>query len=260
MAIILIDSYTNISTSLLSFLAENYVVVVVCDKKHNPSSILLPFLQHYRFTDILKLQMECSLPLQKRLWQKIVEQKIINQAKVLSLYKKEEALKLLNFSKKVLSGDTSNMEGQAARMYWKNFFARDFKRKKENFCNFALNYGYTILRSACLRGIVARGLFPALGIHHNNKLNQFPLADDIIEPFRPVVDKYVYNLVKEKNVENQELETSDKGYLLNVVNEQVKFEGEQMTILRAVEALSSSLIDAMKNQDIKLLKLPEMII
>lgn len=128
---------------------------------------------------------------------KTVQAKICNQAKCLEINEIDEAKTLFAIAKNVASGDSSNREGYAARLYFKLLFGTDFTRDDESNINAALNYGYAILRSYIAKTIVAYGLEPSLGIHHKSQLNQFNLADDIIEPYRPIVDNFVYQNYKE---------------------------------------------------------------
>ncbi len=182
------------SNNLLVKLAENKIPFVVCGANHNPIAFLLPIDGNYRQGAVMDAQAAASLPLNKNLWKDVIKHKILMQAAVLKLYGKD-SLRLLNMAKNVRSGDTDNLEGQAARIYWNSLFGKDFKRdRNQNGINSLLNYGYTILRSATLRYIVSSGLHPTLGIHHQNYLNEARLADDLMEPFRPFVDALVYKL------------------------------------------------------------------
>ena len=184
------------SKNILNALAERGCVTVLCGKNYSPQSMVLPVYSHYLFAKILKKQIDASLPLKKRIWQQVVIQKIKNQALNLKLCgKEEESKKIETIAALVKSGDPDNREAYAARMYWKYLFGKDFTRDKEKEgINSFLNYGYAIMRSSMARAVCASGLLPSLGLHHDNHLNQFSLADDLFEIYRPLVDCVVFHL------------------------------------------------------------------
>lgn len=180
-SIVIDNPYTSLTGKLIAKLADEGICLIICDDKHIPSCELLPIGAYCRMNKRINLQFSQSKPKLKRIWQKIVQSKINNQAKCLEINKIDEAKTLYGISKNVVSGDSTNREGYAARLYFKMLFGNDFTRDNENFVNAALNYGYAILRSFIAKTIVAYGLEPSLGIHHKNQLNQYNLADDIIE-------------------------------------------------------------------------------
>ena len=176
------------SAYVLQYLANQGVVVYVCDTKHSPNAVLLPLIAHSRHLKMLKYQIEISKVLQKRLWQKMVVAKLENQSRCLSLiddFVGAKHIKLMQ--KKVLSGDPKNIEAQAAAYYFKRIYGKQFIRSRESITNAMLNYGYAIVRGMIARSIVCHGYEPSLGIFHKSELNGFNLADDFIEPFRPLV-------------------------------------------------------------------------
>lgn len=200
--------YTN---NLLQKLCEENIPLIILGKNYSPSGMLVSYIGQNKQTEIQYLQIENKKPLEKKIWQMIVKEKIKNQSKVLSLFHKENKLQYIY--KTVLSGDSSNREAYAARLYFKSLFGESFIRDKEMYgINSFLNYGYAILRSSLARYIVAAGLNPCYGVGHMNKLNPFCLVDDLIEPFRPLVDCYVYRHF-EQNTNLSELTTEHKAAL-----------------------------------------------
>lgn len=175
-------------------MAERNVPVVLCSANHAPVSVVWPLQGHHAQGARLRAQIDASKPLQKQMWQKIIISKIRLQGQVLKANGKEgRAFDLL--ARKVRSGDPDNIEAQAARRYWKALFGNDFSRDQDaGGMNAMLNYGYTVLRAIVSRAICASGLHPTAGIFHSNRANAFALSDDLMEPFRPLVDQIVYNL------------------------------------------------------------------
>lgn len=188
----------TMTKNVLNALSENGCITILCGKNYSPQSMIIPTYSHYLFTKILKNQIEASIPFKKRMWQQVVVQKITNQALALKYCGKEdESVLIKKIASLVDSGDTKNREAYAARMYWKFLFGDDFIRDKDgDGINALLNYGYAIVRSAMARAVCAGGLLPSLGIHHDNKTNQFCLVDDIFEVYRPLIDCIVYRLVQ----------------------------------------------------------------
>ncbi len=185
----------SVSMSVLELLIENNVAVVFCDSTHNPKSLLLNLDGNHIQSEIFSNQINASEPLKKKLWKQTVEAKIDNQIRLLKKLNKDY-IKLYEYKNSVKSGDADNREAVAARVYWKRLFSDiEFKRDVGGeFPNCALNYGYAVVRSAVARSLTGSGLLPTLGIHHCNRYNAFCLADDIMEPFRPIVDEAVYNI------------------------------------------------------------------
>lgn len=188
------------SHNLVQRLCNENIPLIVCGKNYQPCGMLLNLNGNFEQKNRLEQQIKISIPLKKRLWQQIIREKITNQAKNLSAV--EENFKdILALAAKVKSGDTDNHEAIAARKYWKRLFGKNFKRDFEQpGINALLNFGYAILRSTLCRYIVASGLSPALGVHHHNKLNPWCLADDLIEPYRPIIDIAVKKIVKDGEV------------------------------------------------------------
>jgi CRISPR-associated protein Cas1 len=194
---------------------------------------------HHIQQEIFRNQIEASVPLKKQLWQQTVVEKIKNQGILLQkITGKKNQFEFI--AGKVLSGDTSNMEGVAASAYWKSFFEVDFKRERfGDYPNNFLNYGYAILRAATARALAGSGMLNTLGIHHKSKYNAFALADDIMEPFRPLVDEIVWELIQ--HYVEQELTTTIKSELLQVTTRTVYFEDEKSPLMVALQKTAASL-------------------
>jgi CRISPR-associated protein Cas1 len=192
--IVLEHPHITITTSLLEKLMEQQVAVLTCNSKYMPSGLFLPLDGNSVQTERMRTQLNASAPLKKQLWQQTVKAKIENQAAVLGKLGINNLL-LCNLVEKVLSGDSSNKEAQAASHYWGQIYGHDFVRSRDpQTPNAQLNYGYAILRSVVARALTASGMFPSIGIYHKNKYNAFCLADDIMEPYRPYVDWLVLHL------------------------------------------------------------------
>ena len=217
---ILIESpQVTLTARAASALATHGVTVFFCDEKHMPCCQLLPINQFCRQRKLLTAQCEIGKPLQKQLWQQIVIQKIRNQARCLELAGRSGSEELRRLAGRVLSGDPDNREAVAAALYFPALFGNGFSRGTEDSRNAALNYGYAILRGGIARNLVMHGLEPCIGLHHHSELNQFNLADDLIEPFRPVVDLFVAKHAEEWG---EDLSTAQKAQLLNITNYMVK--------------------------------------
>ena len=183
------------SNSLMTELARRGVGVVLCGANYLPVSWLWPLEGNHVQTLRMRCQLEASKPLNKRLWQAIVRAKIVQQDNTLGLLGIDGGLRSL--VGRVRSGDTGNVESQAARRYWPLLFGSGFRRDRfGDMPNPLLNYGYTVLRAAVARAVVSAGLHPTLGIHHHNRNNPMCLVDDLMEPFRPMVDYVVVQLVR----------------------------------------------------------------
>nr|WP_314739112.1 type II CRISPR-associated endonuclease Cas1 [uncultured Haemophilus sp.] len=258
-AIVVVESReTVITIPLLSAFGLHGITLLSCDEQFIPCGQWLPFNQYYRQLKTLKLQLEISLPLQKQLWQRIVQQKIRNQAKVLEICnQKEKSDRLLNMAERVKSGDKENMEAQSAQIYFPALFGTGFKRQEdENAINAYLNYAYTVMRSAVARGLVLYGWLPQLGLFHHNELNAFNLADDFIEPFRPLVDLLVWQLMQDKKL-TLNLTPAVKQQLVKVLNYQMLVKQEKVNALTAIERCIASFQTALSQKNATSLILPE---
>ena len=237
--IVLDNPEIYISIPTLNLLVNNNTSVIICNVSHLPSGMFLNLNGHHIQQEIFKNQINASLPLKKQLWQQTIVEKITNQGILLeTITGKKNNFEFL--ASKVLSGDTTNMEGVAASQYWKTFFEHDFRRERfGDYPNNFLNYGYAILRAATARALSGSGLLNTLGIHHKSKYNAFALADDIMEPFRPLVDEKVFDLLQ--NYEEQELNTQLKSELLQILTRTVYFKNEKSPLMVALQKTASSL-------------------
>lgn len=255
-SIVIEDLSTSITCHALHKCTENNVAVYLCNNKHLPSAIVLPLNQYHRQLKILQNQINISKPTKKRLWQQIIKQKIKNQGECLKILEKENFHKLLELSKLVNSGDTENIESTAAIYYFKSLFGNKFIRSEENIINSALNYGYAIIRGHIARSLIAHGFEPCLGIFHCNQLNNFNLADDLIEPFRPMVDLYVAQNILNSN--DAVFERKHKLGLYNLVSYSIFSGSEKHSLTYAIERLVKSLFGCYLGLNEQIL-LPELI-
>jgi CRISPR-associated protein Cas1 len=222
--IIIENQQTTITSALLSNLAKSDISVVFVDDKYNPSAISMGLYKNSRTSKIQKSQININKPRLNRLWQTVIYSKVLNQADVLNTIKDDEYL--YSLLKRINSGDKNNIEAISASYYFKELFGKDFYRNNsEDNRNIALNYGYSILRSSIIRYIIAYGLNPSFGMWHSSELNAFNLADDLIEPFRPIVDKYVLNNVSKNNL----ISSINKQELVALLYSKVKNNQEQST-------------------------------
>ena len=230
---------------LLNELVHNNVSVILCDAKGMPSSMLMGLNNNATQAESLKYQLNVSEPMRKQAWKQIVEQKIRNQAAVLDkLGIEHHNLKACYSS--VLSGDTSNREGIAARQYWTQLFGKDFRREREGLPpNNLLNYGYAVLRAATARALIGSGLLPALGLFHRNRYNAFPLADDVMEPYRPYVDEIAFGATEEGMLE---LDKETKVRLLNLLVTDVRIGKMTRPLSLALTTTSASLLKYYKGE------------
>jgi CRISPR-associated protein Cas1 len=233
-----------LSIPAMNLMIENNSAVIICSNNHLPSGMFLNLNSHHIQQEIFKNQIEASIPLKKQLWQQTIVEKIKNQGELLErLTENKNQFEYL--AAKVLSGDTSNMEGVAAQHYWKYFpFPNQEKEgiKRERFGDYPnnfLNYGYALLRAATARSISGSGLLNTLGIHHKSKYNAFALADDIMEPFRPIVDEKVFQIMQ--RYDEQELNTVLKSELLQILTRTVYFKDEKSPLIVGLQKTASSL-------------------
>lgn len=252
---IVIDNLqSTLSAYMLSKIGEYAITFLVTDSGHVPNGVYLPYARHSRHLSALQGQLAMSEPSKKQLWKQIVIQKIENQANVLKLSGVEDWGAIADIKGQVKSGDTTNMEAVAAAKYFKLLFGNDFSRNQETIINAMLNYGYAILRSTIAKNIVAYGFEPSIGIHHKNSLNNYNLADDLIEPFRPVVDLYV----KRRSKDISEFTIKHKTELVNLLNMNVLMDYKSFACARAIELEIKSLSGYLMKHNNKLL-LPQLI-
>lgn len=254
-AVLVLDSAEILLTSrLLLECMEAGIVVLTVGLNHLPNGALLPFLPHSRPLKMLGRQLAASLPAKKRAWQRIVRQKLFNQAACLDLCGRPDGPLLAKMAATVKSGDTGNREAAAAQHYFSALFGPGFHRSQSCLRNAALNYGYAVLRAAIGRAQACHGLLPVLGLHHRNEQNAFNLADDWLEPFRPLVDLCVARNFSA--TEDRELAPADKAHLVSLLHHDIALDGEVLSALAAIEAGTQSLGRFFDSGDPARLKLP----
>ena len=241
--IILDNKRITITQGVIEALLQNNSALVTCDSSRMPVGLMLPLYGNKTQSERFRDQINASLPLKKQLWQQTVQAKIINQAYVLLNKNSSIVDNMQAWAKDVKSGDPDNYEARAAVYYWANLFneIEGFSRYREGIPpNNLLNYGYAILRAIVARSLVASGLLPTFGIHHRNKYNAYCLADDIMEPYRPFVDKLICDIVDtEKDIENLTPEIKFK--ILNIPVLDVIIEGQRSPLMNAVSKTTASL-------------------
>ena len=242
--IILLDhKQITITQGLLEALLSNNAAVITCDSSRMPVGLLLPLSGNTTQSERFQAQIDASLPLRKQLWQQTIQAKIGNQAYVLNTCRNAVVKNMLAWVDEVKSGDSDNLEARAAAYYWSNMFpdVPGFRRGREGPPpNNLLNYGYAILRAVVARSLVASGLLPTLGIHHHNRYNAYCLADDIMEPYRPFVDKLVVELT-DSGEDIQELTKSLKAKLLSIPVLDVIINDQRSPLMIAVGITTASL-------------------
>ena len=254
-ALMLENRQSVISVAALSRLGQNGCAVYVCDEKHIPCAVLEPYQQHSRALEVLRRQIDATEPMKKRLWQKVVKAKIRNQARCLDLCGMSEGAQLVySMVPRVRSGDTENVEAVAAQTYFRTLFGNEFSRGSQDGRNAGLNYGYAILRGYVARTLSVYGLIPTLGIHHCSTLNAFNLADDLMEPFRPIIDLLIYNNV----LPDDELNPEIKRMLFNCLNLDVISGGKHYSAAYAIERMVHSLSRVLSDKTAAL-ELPELV-
>ncbi|MDR0962417.1 MAG: type II CRISPR-associated endonuclease Cas1 [Mediterranea sp.] len=243
MGVVVLDhKQITITSGVLEALLENNCAVITCDSRSMPVGLMLPLYGNTTQNERFRNQLDASLPLKKQLWQQTVNTKIENQAAVLKECAGGEIRCMKVWAANVKSGDPDNLEARAAAYYWKNLFdIVGFTRDREGMPpNNLLNYGYAILRAVVARGLVTSGLLPTLGIHHHNRYNAYCLADDIMEPYRPYVDKLVYAIVR-SGIDYAELTKDIKGQLLTIPTLEVVISGKRSPLMVAVAQTTASL-------------------
>lgn len=255
---LIIDNYgVNLTTNLLNELTFQSVSVVICDQKHLPTTVVLPYSQHSRQAKISRQQIEMKIPLKKQIWQNNIVQKITNQADVLKHFGLNDEY-LRKCAVEVKSGDSTNRESLAARDYFSQLLD-DTTRRQPMWYNSALNYAYALVRSGLARHLSARGLVSSQGIFHHNELNSFNLADDLIESYRPLVDLFVLKKFGFRGFEKEDsmLSKEERRLLLEVLEFRVKIKGKKFAIKNAIEITVESFIDCLSKKDSTKLELPK---
>jgi len=256
--VIIENNQTYISIPLINELAANNSAVIFCNEKHLPFSMNLPLDCNKVQNQLFTAQIEASLPMKKKCWKEIIEMKIKNQAKVLEKYN-INSMRLKEFASAVKSGDSTNREAMAAKLYWDLLIDVDWIRKREGeYPNNLLNYGYAILRAATARALIGSGLLPTFGIHHHNKYDAYALADDIMEAYRPYIDDEVFVYMKEHK-DSEDLTIDFKKQILKVLVRDVEIGKVTRPLMIALTITSSSLAKVFTREGESLV-LPEIIV
>lgn len=254
--VVLDNRQITITQGLLDALLENNCALITCDKSHLPTGLMLSLSGNTIQTERFRAQIEASLPLKKQLWQQTIQQKILNQAKVLQQERGIDAKNMVAWASSVKSGDTDNREAVAAAYYWKEIFPDIDVFTRDRYGvppNNLLNYGYAILRAIVARALVSSGLMPTLGIHHHNRYNAYCLADDIMEPYRPIVDKLVLSILGKSEEYPNNLSVELKTQLLQIPVIDVNIDGVRSPLMNAVATTTASLYKCFAGESRRLL-------
>ena len=246
--LIIESTAVSMTSYLLSELIKNKVKVIFCDDKRNPISELVPYYGSHDTSAKLRKQIEWTKDEKAHIWTEIVSEKIRQQAMLLQKYGKKESDMLLQYMGDVEFGDITNREGHAAKVYFNALFGKTFTRTEETPINAVLNYGYSILLSFFTREIVSAGYITQIGLFHDNMFNQFNLASDLMEPFRPLVDEVAVELKPEV------FEKEEKHKVLEIVNKEVQIGEKKEVFGNAIKIYCKSVFDALNERDISILK------
>ena len=246
--LIIESTAVSLTAALLSELTKKKIKVIFCDEKRNPSSELVPYYGSHDTSVKIRNQIEWTEEMKEAVWTEIVTDKIRKQAEHLRFWRRPEAEMLYQYIEEIEFGDTTNREGHAAKVYFNALFGMDFTRTSENCVNAALNYGYGIILSAFNREVVANGYITQLGLFHDNMFNQFNLGSDLMEPFRPIVDKKV------KEMCLKTFEHAEKMEILKILQQEVNIAGRKEYVSNAIKIYCRSIFDALNDKDISLIK------
>lgn len=246
---IIIDNYKiTVSVQLITKCSEYNINLIICGINHLPISMIEPFTGNYQTPLMLHKQIEWNDASKLFVHQLIVRNKIINQASLLKKLNLSNEVynHLLQFAEEVDLGDTTNREGLAAKMYFRELFGNDFKRFNDDLMNAGLNYGYSILRSQISKTIVAKGLNPCLGIIHKGQTNSFNLSDDLIEVFRPLIDYYVFNNLKDAIMFTR----NHRLALIKCTTQDVKINNTKQSVFNAISIFVDGIIQVFEMGDV----------
>lgn len=249
-AVLIIESTAvSLTAALLNELIKNKVKIVFCDEKRNPSSELIPYYGSYNTSDRIYEQVGWTKEIKELVWTEVVKDKIAKQANVLKKHKKEEFSLLIDYLSQIELNDRSNREGHAAKVYFNALFGQGFSRGQDNGINASLNYGYSILLSVFNREIVINGYLTQIGIFHKGKTNPFNFASDLMEPWRPLIDDYVFANMPEK------LTSEVKYDLVNIMSDRVDINGKNYVVMDAIKIYCKSIFDALNENNIKRIRI-----
>ena len=241
---IIVDSISvSISAYLLKEIADAKINMIFCDEKHNPFGELSPYYSRYNSSKKIKEQIKWTNKYKDDLWMKIVKNKILNQSLLLNKIKNDKYDLLTSYIDEVVSGDKTNREGHAAKVYFNALFGKDFVRNNNDNINAALNYGYAILLSTINKEVITGGYLTQLGIHHKNEFNEFNLSCDLMEPFRVIVDNFVYFN------QERELNTNYKLDIVNILNNSYKYQNKSYTLKDIIGLFVKNTLNNINNSD-----------
>lgn len=251
-SILMIESTAvSLTAYLLAELTKKKIKVIFCDEKHNPAAELSSLYGNYNSSRRIQTQAKWNVETKDLVWAEIVRAKIAHQAAILPDALMEQKLLLTSYLDQVLPGDPTNREAHAAKVYFNGLFGLSFSRSDTNLINAALDYGYTILLSAFNREVVSCGYITDLGIFHRNMFNSFNLSCDLMEPFRPLIDRKV----KELNL--MQFEKEEKMAILNILNEKIRIDDTEQYVMNAIHIYTLSVLRAMEENDVAHLKFPD---
>lgn len=255
-ALVVSNPQVSYSHAALAGLAREGAALIVCDEKRMPAAMMMPIVGHHLQAERFALQAGSSLPGKKNIWRQIIKAKVAAQGRLLAELRGHD-FGLLAMAKMVKSGDPYNVEAQASRKYWPALFNdKKFKRDREGKdVNRFLNYGYAVLRAIVARSICASGLHPSLGVHHHNRYDSFCLADDLMEPFRPVVDRAVVKLSEERGTDAP-MDRETKACLIGALMARFEIEGEQRSLFDISAKAAAGLARAFAGKNARL-NIPE---
>lgn len=241
---IIVDSISvSISAYLLKELADNKINIIFCDEKHNPFGEVVPYYSKHNTSKMIKEQIKWKVSDKDKIWAEIVKNKIMNQAVLLKKTKSAKYKLILSYIDEVVDGDKTNREGHAAKVYFNALFGNDFVRNSDDSINAALNYGYAILLSTINKEIVNNGYLTQLGIHHKNEFNEFNLTCDLMEPFRVVIDNFVYYNQERK------FDTEYKLDIINILNKTFKYQGKNYTLKDIIKMFVKNTLESINNSE-----------
>ena len=239
---IIVDSISTVITNyLLKELSDNKINIIFCDEKHNPFGEISSYYSRHNTSKQINKQIAWKQKDKNLLWQKIIKNKILNQATLLKKIKCNKYRMLLNYVDEIEIGDKTNREGHAAKVYFNLLFGSNFIRHNDDNVNSALNYGYAILLSTINKEVIANGYLTQLGINHKNEFNQFNLSCDLMEPFRVIIDNFVY-FNKER-----ELDTNYKMDIVNIFNQPYKFQNKSYSLKDVIKFYVKKTLDSVEN-------------
>lgn len=239
---IIVDSISvSISTYLLKELCSNKINIIFCDEKHNPFGELEGYYLSHNSSKKISTQFKWTKERKDMLWSEIVKNKVINQALILNKLNSDKYDLLLSYIDEITTGDKTNREGHAAKVYFNELFGKDFVRNESDNINAALNYGYAILLSTINKEVISNGYITQIGIHHKNEFNEFNLSCDLMEPFRAIIDNFVYYN------QDRELDTAYKLDIINIFNNRYKYNNKNYVLKDAIKIYIKNTLESINN-------------